>query len=707
MSLRDLYLRKAYSSDSDDILDDFYVPVLKVSIAYDRLAGFFSSTSLAIAARGILGLIGNGGVVRLIVSPRLSREDLAAMLDSFAQPEAYIERKMVEELQTLEDQFIRDHVYALGWMVANDKLHLKVAIAYDNEGYPLSGEDIQRSGLFHQKVGILKDSEGSVLTFSGSVNETASAWLENIEEFKVFRSWVPAEQEYVEADVSKFEKFWNSDSQRVTVVDIPRAVREKLIEIAPADIAVVDLERHYKKWRRKPVRLFPEQSKAVDSWVADGMRGILEMATGTGKTFTALGCLDVAMRSYTKLVTVISCPYQHLVSQWQREIGKFGTAFDELIVADSSNRSWKDDLAESLIDVSIGHKTRLMVVTTHDTLSSHALITIVRDNKGDASAFLIGDEVHGLGSEKRKRGLLNEYDLRLGLSATPRRWFDEAGTKTIYDYFGETVHEFGLAKAVTSVNPATGRTYLTPYRYVPVFVGLTPEELEEYVEQTKAIGARYSRARDKPEIHEIVQRLLFRRADIVKNAQQKYSALSSILDDLGPSVCWTLIYCIHQQIDKVMQMLNESSIVAHRFTMDEGTTPETRYRGLSERDFLLKAFADGTYQVLVAMKCLDEGVDVPPARTAILMASSGNPREYVQRIGRVIRQYPGKSEATIYDIVVVPSFGRLPPELRAIERRIFSNELRRYKEIATIASNGAEAFSLVCDIQERSIGVEQ
>jgi superfamily II DNA or RNA helicase len=702
MNLRALRLKRAYSSDYDDILHEFYVPALSVSVAYDRLAGFFSSTSLAIAARGVVGLVANGGVIRLLVSPRLSREDVAAITDSSDRRDAYLERRMLAELDALEDEFVRDHIFALAWMVANRRLEIKAAIAYDEAGYPLSHEDVEQTGLFHQKVGILTDGRGDVVTFSGSVNETAAGWLRNIEEFKVFRSWETSEGEYVEADLAKFRRFWQSESRRVRVVDIPTAVTDRLVAIAPAQFDAHSIDSLYEKAKHVPtVQLFPEQRRAVDAWVANGMRGVFEMATGTGKTFAALGCLHSVLESAPKVVAVITCPYQHLLSQWQREIGKFGLHPDALLTADSVNPQWRTQLSDCLIDVAIGHKSVAIVLTTHDTFSSDEFVTIVRTNTQGLTLFVIGDEVHGLGAQKRRRGLLEEYHLRLGVSATPRRWFDELGTDALYAYFGDTVHEFGLAEAVTTLNPATGQTYLAAYRYVPRFVTLTDAELEEYVGKTKAIVARYARASDDEEMRGALERLLFTRASIVKAAARKYEALRQILDELPSPVQWMLVYCVPQQLDEVMQIINGRHLVAHRFTMQEGTTPEQRYQGLSERDFLLGAFASGRYQTLVAMKCLDEGVDVPPARTAILMGSSGNPREYIQRIGRVLRHYPGKTEAVIHDIVVVPTVRIVPDELRVAERRVFEKELLRCTEIARVAINGAEAYQRLCEIHER------
>jgi len=292
-------------------------------------------------------------------------------------------------------------------------------------------------------------------------------------------------------------------------------------------------------------------------------------------------------------------------------------------------------------------------------------------------------------------GLLDEYCLRLGLSATPRRWFDTVGTSILYEFFGGKVYEFGLEKAINTINPLTGKTYLVPYQYKPKFVSLTKRELEEYIDKTKAIAKRFHMTEDDYKKDELLEILLFKRSDIIKNAVEKYRALREILDELGDNIKWTLIYCSPAQIRIVMQILKERKIPAHRFTMKEGTTPKKKLGGLTEREYILKKFAEQNYKVLVAMRCLDEGVDVPPARTAILMASSGNPREYIQRIGRVIRQYPEKKEATIYDIIVVPSLSNLPPELRAIERKIFKNELRRYIEIAKTATNNSEALELI------------
>ena len=701
MNLKALALKKAYSSDSDDFLYDFYIPALQASVEYRRLAGFFSSKSLAIAARGILGLIKNEGTMKLIISPIISKTDLNTIL-KFENHEKYIENKMLEELDKLEDDFVRDHVFALGWMIANKRLEIKVAVAYNNNGEPLGSEDVQRSGLFHQKVGILKDSDGNTISFSGSVNETAMGWLGNVEEFKVFRSWHFSEEEYVNADISKFNRFWNNQSQKVKVMDVPYAVKEKLIRIAPTDIEKINLDK-WNKTTSKKIKLFSHQEKAIESWIKNDKKGIFEMATGTGKTFTALGCLDKISESSLGLLVVITCPYQHLVQQWRREIDKFGIKHDKLIIADSP--SWRNTLTNSMIDISLGYEKLVIIIAAHPTFSSDDFIKIIKYNKNGINIFLIADEVHSIGAEKRSRGLIDEYNFRLGLSATPKRAFDTFGTMLLYNYFGEVVFEFGLEKAINTINPATGSTYLTPYRYVPKFVSLTIEELEEYVSKTRAIAMKFNNAKSKEEKENFLETLLFARADIIKNAVEKYSVLEEIFDDINSSLKWALIYCSPQQMNNVMEIINKRGFLAHRFTMAEDSNPSKRYNGISERDFILQKFGEGKYQVLVAMKCLDEGVDVPPAKIAILMSSSTNPREYIQRIGRIIRRYPGKNEASIYDIVVVPSLDSIPPELFEIENKIFDKELMRCENIGQYAINNADVLKLIYDVKNRLRGV--
>lgn len=259
-----------------------------------------------------------------------------------------------------------------------------------------------------------------------------------------------------------------------------------------------------------------------------------------------------------------------------------------------------------------------------------------------------------------------------------------------------------MEKAINSINPATDESYLTPFIYNPKFLSLNNKELDEYFELSKQIAVKYYSKKEKNN-ENFMNSLLFKRSNIIKNANEKYDKLEEILDELGSDLKWTIIYCSEHQIKKVMEILKKKRISAHLFTMSEGTKPDKKYGGLTEREFILKKFNEEYYQVLIAIKCLDEGVDIPPARIAIIMASSGNPREHIQRLGRIIRRYPGKKKAIIYDLFVLPNLKKVPSEFKGLEKKIFEKEFNRYEEIANLAINNAEALDSIYNAKYRML----
>lgn len=695
MNLLDITIKSAYDSDVDDVLNDFYIPAVSNALHYYRLTGYFSSSTLAAAAKGIAGLIKNGGDICLITGAAFQEKDIEAIKAAVESPEKIIEKSILEELENLEAGFVKDHVEALAWLIAKRKLRIKIAIVLDSEGYPLTIKGLTRKGIFHQKVGILEDSSGNRLSFSGSDNESANGWNNNVEEFKVFRNWVPAEKDYFEADLVKFEKFWFSTAKRTKVIDIPKAIEEKLIAIAPASLE----DLHLEKWIKQDVSdtskcgLRDYQKEAVQNWLDDNKTGILEMATGTGKTFVALSCLkEVAAEG--NLIVVISVPYIHLGEQWQREVEKFGIKGLK-VMADSRDSKWRDKLVDSILDVENGVSNKLCIFTTHTTLSSNDFITIIEESKKrrpEGKMFLIVDEVHGIGSLQRRNGLIEAYDYRLGLSATPKRWFDDDGTLSVFDYFGRVVFEFSLKSAIEA-------GYLTHYIYKPYFTLLTDEELDKYEAETRKVSRAYYSSQNDAKRQEMYTLLCIKRQKIIRNATNKLEVLKKILIE-NRALKHCLIYCSPQQINAVQYILNEMNIIQHKFTESEGTRPEERFKGKTERDVLIEQFSAGVFHALVSMKCLDEGVDVPPAKTAIMLDNSGNPREYIQRRGRVLRKYPGKEVAVIYDIIVEPKIRpSMPVELRELERKIISKELARYRDFADSASNSQECLAIMKNIE--------
>ncbi|MHA1875588.1 MAG: DEAD/DEAH box helicase family protein [Promethearchaeota archaeon] len=682
MSLKKIVLKKWYDSDVDNILDSFYIPALQNSIAYKRLTGFFSSSTLALCAKGITELINNKGKISIVTSPRFQQEDIEAIKEVYENVESVTEKILNIELDNIPTDFIRDHVRAFGWLLKNKKLEIKIAILKDENGMPLEEKEIRRRGLFHQKVGILEDKEGNKVSFSGSENETANGWLNNVEEFKVFRSWESSELSYLISDEIKFEKYWKNESQKMVILDLPTAIEKRLIEKAPNNIEDLNLEKWYKYEEKKKIFLRDYQKEAIESWIQNKCCGIFEMATGTGKTFTALGCVEKILDLENKLIVIISSPYNHLVTQWESEINNYGLEVPSTI-ADSTNYKWDENLANQLLDFEIGIMDNLIIITTHDTLSSPKFVNLIQST--EIPIFLIVDEVHGIGSQKRRNGLLNKYDRRLGLSATPKRYFDEEGTQVIFDYFGGPVYEYTLSKAIGP--------FLTNYEYYPYFVNLTDEELEEYRQQTERIVKLYYSSKDEKEKQDLYSLLCILRQNIVKNASEKYVVFENFIKE-NPEIRHCLVYCSPQQLELVQNILLDYDIKQHKFTEDEGIRRSKKFGDISERDYLLQNFTDGTLQILVAMKCLDEGVNVPPAQIAIMMSNSGNPKEFVQRRGRVLRKYPGKLLAKIYDIIVTPTKVQYD-EYADIEKKIFLKEITRYREFSQIAKNSIHCTAII------------
>lgn len=692
MPFNSININYSYETGNGDPINEFYVPVLSQAIKYDRIAGYFSSSSLAIAARGIAGLILNNGKMRIIASPHLSESDIDIINKSLDSAQVFFENRFLKEIDEIEDEFQRNHLEALGWMISKGFLDIKLAFVVKKED-----NEIDESALFHQKIGILEDKQGFQLSFSGSINETASGWLNNIEEFKVFKSWEPGQDTYLEEDKLKFESFWNGKRANVKVLNISSAVKDKLINIGKRFnreefIAKKYITNSKKRSIDDKLSLFFYQLKAMETWKENSYSLLFEMATGTGKTRTAIACVYEAIKLEKKLVIIISCPQGTLSKQWKSEIDGIGLPIDQSIIVDGTNHKWRNQLEEAIKKVSVGYNSRLIIYTTHVTGSSIDFINILNSNCKDIPICFVGDEAHGLGASVAKNGLLEIYKYRIGLSATPKRWFDDIGSSILTGYFGNKSFEFTIRDALSTINPITNKPFLVNYYYHPIFVQLTDDEFEEYQKLSIRIKKLSMFNKKSDEYQKKLESLLFARANIEKNAINKYKALNEIIAD-GKDIKDTIIFTSDSQINEVLQMLCSKGIIAHRFTQEEGTSPEIRYNGKSERQYLIEKFKSGTYQALVAIKCLDEGIDIPSASTAILMASSTNPREYIQRIGRVIRQATGKTRAHIYDFILEPNIERLKnPEFIEFEKKIFEKEMNRVEDMSINAINNADVL---------------
>ncbi len=685
MTLNDLNIAQAYDTGNreDQVVRDFYIPVLQEAISYKRLTGYFSSQVLALAARGIAGLINNGGKMQLITSPVVSEKDFEALTSSTPSDiQKFVDAqftKAIGDMNNLASTIAYDHVRALGWMLREGFLEIRVLVPKDiNSG----------SGIFHSKVGIIEDKEGNKVSFSGSVNETAMGWSQNIEEFKVFKSWESGSTFWVNHDEALFEKYWAcSSDEGFEAIPLPQDSTDKLISIAPEEIEELNLAVPSKVEKRK---LRQYQLDAINSWERAGFQGILEMATGTGKTFTARECIKRWKDDKSNSLVLVVAPTQTIGSQWQEVLADMNP------VTTFGTKHWKESIRDLSSKAALGVVDDVVVIAIQNTACSADFIeAFSKLMKSSENHLIIADEMHGLGAPMFRNALNPAIEARLGLTATPNRWFDDEGTQILNDYFKGVSYSFGLHEALTWVDPQTGLTPLCPYNYFPHFVTLDPLEMDEYLDLTKRIIMQANKATDI-EGQDKLNRLLEKRASVLKKAEGKFTALAEVINGLE-RVAGCLVYCSdREQINKVIEIVAGMGITYRTFTGEEGTSPRREFNGMSERDWILQSFEDGDIQMLIAMKCLDEGVDIPSAQIGIILASTTNPREFIQRRGRLLRRAKGKSIAHIYDMIVAPEFDKGDySEVVTSARKIMAKELLRADEFASDAINSTDVSAKV------------
>jgi DNA phosphorothioation system restriction enzyme len=440
------------------------------------------------------------------------------------------------------------------------------------------------------------------------------------------------------------------------------------------------------------IQLRQYQKQAVANWFANQGRGTLKMATGSGKTIAALAIATELYQKINLQVLLVVCPYRHLVTQWARECHKFGM---EPILAFESVHSWQNQLSTQLYNIRAGNQAFLTIITTNATLIGEGLQSQLK--YFPEKTLIVGDEAHNLGATKLEQSLPRNIGLRLALSATPERYFDEIGTQFIFDYFGSVLQpEFTLADAIK-------QGALVHYLYYPVLVELTEPETVAYAKLTKRIGWALmdEEKEEKIESKDTLTSLLMQRARLIGAAANKLTALRKLmLKRLDTN--HTLFYCgdgsvegsvtaeSNRQLAAVAKLLGAD--LRYRINTYTAETP------LTEREDLRGQFETGELQGLVAIRCLDEGVDIPAIETAVILASSSNPRQFIQRRGRILRPYPGKQRATLFDMIVLPpDLGR---ETLEVERNLLRKELRRFLEFADLADNAGEARMKLLQIQK-------
>lgn len=659
--LAELDLLDRYASNRNDLLGEFYAPCLDRTTRYSRAVGYFRSSVLVLAARPVANFVSRGGTIRLVCCPQLTKDDIDAAQQGYEWRQTVRDALLRQIDQALADAAGESAMRFFSTLIAIGSLDIKIAF---RPGY---------AGIFHDKVGVFSDADEHEVSFTGSANETAYAWdvAGNHESFDVFRSWT-SEVSRVQQHRDYFESLWLGHEPGLEVIAFPDVARERLVEVADPDGVLAAYDRVTRSRVRTSKTPQIHQIEVLRDWESNGHRGIVDHATGGGKTITAISAIRKWLT--TRGPVLITVPTQVLMDQWRTELGAELAEVDpRVLLVGAGHDGWRKPNVVEAFTMASGNPR--VVLATMQTASTPEFRSRVR---GGQHLLLVADEVHRVGSPQYSGLCSIDAGGRLGLSATPKRYGDPTGTATLLEYFGRVLKPpFTLRDGIEA-----GR--LCPYTYHVHFVDMTQEERDRWRALTKDLKRELAKTSrqggDRTPLSEAAKRIAIRRATIVKSAASKpAAALQVVRDHYADGERW-LIYCDDQvQLGETVRLLRDAGLQCSEY--------HSAMEGDAQTTLEYFAIAGG---LLVAIRCLDEGVNIPSADHALIMASSKNPREFIQRRGRVLRVTETKLTAEIHDIVVTPP----EEDFDQDELSILRGELARAVQFARDALNRSVVFDL-------------
>lgn len=665
--LSDIELPRSINTSKGSPIKDFFIPALAEAIEYSVAVGYFSSEWIKNAAEGIANIALRGGKIRWIISPTLSENDQILILENSNQQNTLIQDLFFKNIEHLINELSDNTKNAIAWLIKDGILEFKFAIPKNN-----------LYGIFHVKEGYLRDKEGGTVAFDGSYNTTGAA-ESNWEKINIFSADIDSER--VLDIINDFEEKWNNQEPNLLVIAPDRIILEHISSFSDNTDCNYNLTAETDKtlphfpFEEGPR---PYQMEAHQNWKENNHSGIFSMATGTGKTITSLNCLLKIFEKDKSYNAIICVPNKNLVTQWLAEVAKFN--FNELIIRfDSENQNRDHQVIELNNRIRFSNKN-FVIVSTYQSLS----LLFKRFKYIPKSTLFIADEAHNMGAPSIFNILKNKtFKYKIGLSATPGRFFSELETNSLNTWFNDSppyCYDFPLKKAISE-------GYLCEYHYMPYPVYLNDFEYEEYQKLSiKIVQVKNMESSDDS----YLESLLLKRKKIINNCIAKVDLIPELLIKHNNTIGhlkYCIVYVSDGQTDEDGKLLNTiseniASLKINNLRISEYATTAhfSKTKQLANK---LKSFSNGEIDVLVAIKMLDEGVDIPRAEIGVLSSSSRNPREYIQRMGRLLRQHPLKKKAFIYDLFVLP---RRFPE-NDFDNSLFKNELKRICFIADSARN--------------------
>ena len=680
MNLRDIKFEPSYSSYRGSLLKDFYIPVLSCAKEYNRITGYFSPKVFAVAARGFKECIKNDCKIRIVTSVELDQETYNAL--EMMNDRSFLDKTIESfEPESIDNDLDYSYLQLFMYLYASGKLELKIAAT------------VVDNAIFHPKIGIVTDSEGDSISFSGSNNETAKGWLFNVENFKVFTEW--DDYKYFQKDQEDWEAYWNDNCIKMKIVSLDEARKDIIIdktnkeELSFDEIVktIDELEEEEISgsdngdWtgeypEPKPVRKY--QNDAIEHWKRNNYDSIFAMATGTGKTYTSILALDSFRKENGGLHVVVVVPLLSLISQWSSELKSY---FSDIIIIEATTQvdnKWRAKFEEIILAGRMGIHKDFIIITTYDAFITDEFNRKI-SNLVEEDIILVADEMHNLVTENCINSAKNiKYKYHLGLSATPTRLWRQDESKIVRGIFGNNQFTFDLERAIRE-------GFLVEFFYHPIVVHLSMDEYTDYIDLTRKIG-QYSYDNDEEGLNDIAKQYMLKRAKIKKNAMNKFLKLKELVSRLDEEGLFysALVYTDnHEALGEVQRLLAEKNILTRNFTAESS---------LSQREQTIDILRKKIIKAIVAIKCLDEGVDIPSAQLAFLVSSNTDQREYVQRLGRVLRLDPEgkKSHSDVYDFIVVPPEGMTyytDEGEKNTARKMVKNEMIRASFFAGLAKN--------------------
>ena len=702
--------------------EKFFNDGLENSNEFDLQLGYFSSATISVLADGFATFISKGGKMRLVINHIVSTEDKNAIskglkggfincfdLTDFAQ------------LRKTFDEYTQQFFECLAFLIYNKRIDIRII------------KPRNKKGISHTKTGQFRDGD-SVTSFTGSANFTISGLFNNLEEIKIDRSdsLDVMTRKRIESQREEFDCIMDGTKRNIEYLSPENLISAIKTNYGDKDIEeLLDVEaklrkiKHDKKVQELkrqdslvsepieeilPCFPFPSgprdyQQLAFDNWKNNGQKGLFAMATGTGKTITSLNCLLEIYKRKGYYKAIILVPTITLVNQWEQECRKF--RFSNIIKVYSKNLVWRDEVERVHFNEKYKSdkdpEVSYIIISTYASYSREKVFNVL-NGFDKRRVLMIADECHNMGSGSLVKRLKEiPYLRRIGLSATPERQFDENGNNKLRKFFGSEEHytyEYSMKEAID-------KGVLCRYMYYPHIVKLTSDEMDAYLELSEKISRYFNyNTCSFDERDEMLKRLLLARKRIIHKAVNKLAMFKEIIqkrfEEKG-NLKYSLIYVPEgnrpdyldsaDDFDHTEEIAddNDAEHLINQYTLavteiDRSVTVRKFVSGQQDREEILSDFAAGKLHVLTSMKCLDEGVDVPRSELAIFCSSTGNPRQFIQRRGRVLRTHKDKKMAELHDLVVVPEVSPNSNSYR-MEQSLLRGELARVNNFALLSEN--------------------